>query len=228
MNNNLEIMRLLQIAGSNFPIGGFSQSYGLETYIAADKIKSVEQLKELLETYINNILCRNELPLLIAVYRACGSGDYRTVRSLNELALAVKTTRESREALNKSGKAMLRVGMKLIDDEDICSFYKEEKNTGIAFNVAFPAVAQKLAIGLENTVSAYMFNSINGLVQVAIKLMPLGNVEGQQLLGSLMPTMDAACRRAQEIPLNQISNFAPAIDMASIDHENLPTRLYMS
>lgn len=228
MNNNMEIMKLLQIAGGNFPIGGFSQSYGLETYIATGKIKSTGQLKELLETYINNTLCRNELPLLIAAYRACRSGDYGTVRSLNELALAVKVTKESREALNKSGKAMLRVGIKLIDDEDIRIFYEKEKNTGIAFNVAFPAIAQKLAIGPENTVSAYMFNSINGLVQAAIKLMPLGNIEGQQLLASLMPTMDDVCRKAQEIPLDQISNFTPAIDMASIDHENLPTRLYMS
>ncbi len=37
-----------------------------------------------------------------------------------------------------------------------------------------------------------------------------------------------AAKESMEVPVEQISNFCPGLDIASITHEFLPTRLYMS
>lgn len=224
----MELFKLLQIAGGSFPIGGFSQSYGLETYMSLNKINTCEEVRELIETYVTNILARNDLPLLISAYKACERNDYAAIDTINELALAVKITKESREASNKSGKAMMRIGKELVMDGKIDNFYSQKKHSGIAFNVAFAIIAKGLNTEIKNAVEAFAFNSVNGLVQAAIKLMPLGNVEGQKLLFQLLPTMESACSDAFEISPDEISSFAPAFDLASIEHENLTTRLYMS
>ncbi|MDO4870246.1 MAG: urease accessory protein UreF [Bacillota bacterium] len=228
MTDTKEILRLLQIAGGNFPIGGFSQSYGLETYIADKTIKSVEELKELLETYIKNIYCRSELPILRAAFFAAACSDYKRLKWLNEIAIATKLTKESRDASCKSGRAMLRIGTELVDSDEVREFFEWTRSAGAAFNIAFPVVACKLGISPESTASSYLFNGVNGLVQAAVKLMPLGNIEGQQLLQELMPVMEEAVKESRRISVNEISNFAPSIDMASIEHEVLKTRLYMS
>lgn len=224
----MELFKLLQVAGGSFPIGGFSQSYGLETYMSMNRISTCEEVRELIETYVTSILARNELPLLISAYKACEKDDYEAVDTLNELALAVKATKESREASGKSGKAMMRIGKELVMNEKADSFYSRNKHSGIAFNVAFAIIAAGMGIEIRNAVEAFTFNSVNGLAQAAIKLMPLGNIEGQKLLFQLMPVMESACSAAFEISPNEISNFAPAFDLASIEHEDLATRLYMS
>lgn len=225
---NDSIVKLLQIAGGSFPIGGFSQSYGLETYVSDGKINTVEGVYELIETYIHNVVSRGELPLLIEAFRLKFVSDYEELEKLNRVAVAMKGTYESRQASLKSGKAMLRIGKEICSDKSLDDWYNNLSDRDIAFNVAFALIAESMNIDVEEAVRAFVFTEVNCIIQAAIKLVPLGNVEGQKLLTSLMDTMEDAAKIAFEIPPDEANAFAPALDMASIHHETLATRLYMS
>jgi urease accessory protein UreF len=44
----------------------------------------------------------------------------------------------------------------------------------------------------------------------------------------LYPVMEASADESMAVPQDEISNFYPGLDIASINHEFLTTRLYMS
>ena len=92
----------------------------------------------------------------------------------------------------------------------------------------YGAVCGRLGLDLAEAMKAFVFSTVNALVQSAVKLVPLGNTQAQQVLLQLYPAMEAAAEGSLETPVDEISNFCPGLDIASINHEFLTTRLYMS
>ena len=227
-NNSAQIFSILQLAGGNFPVGGFTQSWGLETYVDKGIIKNVADFEEFLKMFLNNVICCSEAPLVIFAYENTRSWNPDKLAELNQLSIAMKLTKENRESSVKTGKAMLRIGKEMLKDRDIEIFYEEHKEFGINFSVAFGMIAAKMAIDIEKTVTAYIFSSINALIQSGIKLIPLGNIEAQELFLEMNQSLSDAVDKSFTIDIEEISNFTPGLDLASIEHENLKTRLYMS
>lgn len=227
-NKYSQIFLILQLAGGNFPVGGFSQSWGLETYVEKGIIKNAEEFESFLEVFLNHVLCRSEAPFVIFAHRDTNNWNSTLLTELNQLAISMKLTKESREATVKAGKAMLRIGNEILQDKEIEIFYEENKDKEIHFAVAFGIIAAKMSIDIEETVIAYIFSSINTLIQNAIKLIPLGNVEAQKLFYKINQSLSDSVDKSFAVELEDVSNFTPGLDFASIDHEDLRTRIYMS
>jgi len=230
MNKNeyKQLFSILQIAGGNFPIGGFTQSWGLETYVNRGAIKNAEDFKAFLEMFLDHVICCSEAPLVIFAYRNAKDWNADRLDELNQLSIAMKLTKESRESSVKTGKAMLRIGKEMLKDKEIEIFYEKHREFGIHFSIAFGMIAAKMSIDIGKTVTAYIFSSINALIQSGIKLIPLGNIEAQMLFLKLNLSLSEAVDRSFMTGLDELSNFTPGLDIASIDHEGLQTRIYMS
>lgn len=223
-----DVMFLLQFSGGCFPVGGFSQSLGAETFIQNKTITNRDDLIELLEGYISSTLCENEVPLMIHVYNSIAGGDWVSAEELNRLAIASKLTHEMREACLKSGKSFLRIGKELMQDVEIEEFYNRNRDTGISYPAAYAVVTARAGVDLGSSVAAYYFSSINTIVQCAVKLIPLGNTEGQIALKAGMDIAADCAGRSMEIPVDGINTFSPMIDISSMEHETISSRLYMS
>jgi urease accessory protein len=83
-------------------------------------------------------------------------------------------------------------------------------------------------IGLEPALSAYLHAVTANLISAGVRLIPLGQTEGQRLLAALEPVVAAAARRALSTPLDQIGGAAFRADIASMRHETQYTRLFRS
>lgn len=223
-----DMMFLLQLSGGCFPVGGFSQSLGVETLIQNKTITNKEDLTEVMEGYISRTLCENEVPLMIHVYNCVIDGDWVHAEELNRLAIASKLTHEMREACLKSGKSFLRIGKELIQDAGIDEFYNRNRDTGISYPAAYAVVTSRAGVDLGSSVAAYYFSSINTIVQCAVKLIPLGNTDGQIALKAGMDIAADCAVRSMEIPVDGINTFSPMIDISSMEHETIRPRLYMS
>lgn len=223
-----KIFHILQVAGGTFPIGGFSHSFGLETFITYDLVTNGEQLKEFLRTYIKHVLCENEVPILIRAYKSLTEDSWDSVKKLNALALATKLTKESRQACEKSGSALLRVGKELVLNDKINRFYEENKKKGISCQVAYAIILEEMGVSVQDAVAAYFFSNVNTIVQSAVKMFPLGNTEGQRVITDMIPFMENCIYQSFQVDVNKIRNFAPMLEIASMEHEMLESRLYMS
>ena len=80
----------------------------------------------------------------------------------------------------------------------------------------------------EAALQAFYFSDMNNLLQVGIKTIPLGQTEGQQLLYELYPKLNAAVEKTIQNQNEELENFVPYMNLMSMQHETLYSRLYMS
>lgn len=228
MTYDNQLFYLMQIAGGTFPSGGFSQSWGLETYIVKGSVSDEKSFKEFIETYLESTVTRCEGPIMYEAYKLAVEWNDNKLKELEELSCAAKVTKESRESSLRMGKAFMRIMADIIEDEHLSKIKSLCRPEGISYPVVYGAVCGRLKLDIGDSMKAFVFSTVNALVQSAVKLIPLGNKQAQQILLELYPVMARASEESLEININDISNFCPGLDIASIQHEYLSTRLYMS
>jgi urease accessory protein len=223
-----KLFHLLQLAGGTFPTGGFSQSWGLETYVSEETIADGQQFVEFSRMYLDRVIESFEGPVYCVAYDLSIDWAEPGLLELEELVLAMKLTKETKTAGIRTGKALLRMAGEILNDEKLKRYYEKNKDLGISYPVAFGMVCARLEIGKEEGLKALIFSTINSLTQSAVKLIPLGNTEAQYLMASLYPLMEECAAHAMQKQIEEIENFSPGLDIASMRHEALQTRLYMS
>lgn len=218
---------ILQLAGGTFPTGSFSQSWGLETYVFNGEVTDEKRFRLFLDAFIDTTLAGLEGPVVCSAYDFAKAGDLESLSELDKQITAMKLTKESREGCLRMGKALLRIAAEMTDNDILTSYFKA-CFSGSAFPVAFGLVSAILGLEKEDMLSAFMFSSVSGLVQSGLKLIPLGNIQAQRILLNLYDKIGNAVEKAFLTDLEDAFAFCPALDIASMLHETLPTRLYMS
>jgi urease accessory protein len=94
--------------------------------------------------------------------------------------------------------------------------------------VIFGAAAAELGVAEEQAVLAYLQSSLANIVAVAARLIPLGQVEAQRIVRRSWPRLIAATERARSMDREAIGTTMAGLDLASMQHERLHTRLCMS
>lgn len=228
MTEKNRLFYLMQLAGGTFPSGGFSQSWGLETYVSDGRVKSAEAFMTFAKVYMERTVGSCEGPILHKAYKLADHWSVDEICELESLSCAVKLTKESRESSLRMGKAFLRILSGVLEDPQIDELAKTFMAKGISYPVVYGLVCGKLRIGAHASMEAFVFSTVNALVQSAVKLIPLGNTEAQKVLLDLQPAMGQAVDQSLSTDIEDISNFNPGFDIASMAHEVLPVRLYMS
>ena len=77
---------LLQINDAYFPIGGYSHSYGLETYIQDGVVHDTDTAAEFILKKLKYNLCYNELAFVKHAWECANNGDLDKLKELDDLA----------------------------------------------------------------------------------------------------------------------------------------------
>lgn len=222
-------LALMQISNAAFPIGGFSHSFGMETYVFNNKLKNAEDVKILIHNFLSHSLGKCDAIAVRYACRAARDGDCKEIYEVDQLMSCIKLTREFREASLKMGKAMLRLSEAIFPNkvlEHYCNIVKLKGNGH--FPVVYGTVCGCLEIDEQCAVAAFLLSSVNNLITVATKIVPLGQVESQKAVVDLYPVIIEKIKAGMEIDLTNMGSFSPALDIAGMQHEELYTRLYMS
>ena len=94
---------LLQVNDALFPIGGYSHSQGLETYIQRGIVHNVDTAREYITHKIKWNLAYTELLAARLAYEAAEKKDLQELLYLEELLEASRIPMEQREAARKMG-----------------------------------------------------------------------------------------------------------------------------
>lgn len=232
--NDLQFLRLLQLSDSALPIGSTAHSFGLETLAETGEL-SVEQLEVFLQGYLAEA-GRLEAAFCRRSYRLFAHNDTLKFEeqwlALNNDLSAFKTARESRMASATLGRRFLQLVAGLEGSEQLNSLLRTARSQGIEmhYSTAFGLAGRYLSVDEMATVLAYLQQSLAGLVSACQRLLPLGQSQASAILWRLKPTLIEVAESSQDLAAHpeESAVFTPLLDLGSMRHPNLVTRLFIS
>ena len=229
----LAFLYMIQLSDSALPIGSLAHSFGLETLVA-EEVLTVEQLEAFLHDYLDEVGGLESVFCRLA-YRLASldlSIFEKHWLTLNEQLSAFKTARESRTASATLGRRFLQLVQDVQQNSMVQAAQHSAKMAGvdIHYSTAFGLVAGLLAVDETAAVLAHLQQFLTGLVSACQRLMPLGQSQASGIIWRLKPTMIAIARRSEVIELSSdaVVAFTPLVDIGSMRHPLLTTRLFIS
>jgi urease accessory protein len=98
----------------------------------------------------------------------------------------------------------------------------------VAYPVAVGVVSAGHRIPLPPTLQAFLHALTSNWISAGVRLVPLGQTDGQRVLGSLEPLVHATAARAVEASLDDLGGATFRADIGSMRHESQYTRLFRS
>jgi urease accessory protein len=234
--NTIAFLQLLQLADSALPIGTAAHSFGLETLVAEQWLE-VEHLEQFLRAYLE------EAGTLECTFCLLGQQSGATLSeatratcieqwlALNARLSAFKMARESREASAALGRRLLQLALGLEIHPLLLDFVREAKAAGCATHqsVTFGLIGGLLGIDATDVALAYLQQSLASLVSACQRLLPLGQSRASQILWHLHSALLATVERSNiAVSTDDISSFTALLDLGSVLHPALATRLFIS
>ena len=222
---------LQQICDSVFPIGAYSHSYGLETYIQLGVVCDQASTAAWVAQQIRFPLTYTELLGMRLAYDAAAAGDLSRIAVLEAELAALKVPRETREASHKLATRFIRTvrGFDALDGAGAEAFDAyAAANSQHAVCAAYGVFAALAGIDREVLLRRYLFTQVSGMVLCAVKTVPLSQTAGQEVLYRSFPLQHDAVERALAAPEDLLGLSMPGFDIRCIEHEALYSRLYMS
>lgn len=233
-------LMLLQVTDSVFPIGAYSHSYGLETYIQKNLICGAQDAWNYLLQSLRFPLVYTELLGMRLVFEAVAAKDWEKAARLELLVQAAKIPMETRTASQKMAARFIKTVEPLLEGVEAEWFLgyvrggvrTGGKQDGAALshmvNGAYGAFGAAVGIDLEELMTCYLYSQVSAITVNCVKTIPLSQTDGQRLLYRSLPFQEEAVQKALNAPESWLGLSLPGFDIRCMEHEGLYSRLYMS
>ncbi len=224
VDQSLAQLRLMQLVSPALPIGGFTYSQSLEWAVEIGWVNDTDSLSDWLIGLIDDGLAYLDLPILLRLYSACEQHDPERIAYWGRLLYAARETRELRaEEMNRA-----RALVTLLRDLDVAGVTAWRESLLHCQAAPFALAAIHWQIPKRACLLGYAWSWVENQVAAAMKLVPLGQTAGQQILLALAGRLPGAVDCALRVNDDGIGASAPALAIASAKHETQYTRLFRS
>ncbi|MEA5506827.1 urease accessory protein UreF [Halotia wernerae UHCC 0503] len=218
-------LSILQLASPALPVGAYSYSEGLETLVENGAIANQKSLKHWLAAELYYGAIRLEAAVMVRAEQSAKIGDVETLCRWNMWLSAARETQELRASSWQMGRSLMQLLGKLQPEIlPLVNIVGNPCNYAIAFGIA----SAHWQINIQAALLGYLYSWASNLITAGIKLIPLGQTAGQELLLELQPLISAAALEILNLEDDQLSCCSWGLSLASMQHETQYTRLFRS
>ncbi|MNW41223.1 Urease accessory protein UreF [compost metagenome] len=230
MDAMLTRLRFAQLLDSALPVGGFSHSFGLETYVEEKDIVTGDQLEKYIFGQLHCSWVRMEGLVIKGMYEAMGRQDAAEIARLDHIVYVQRVARESRDGLQKMGKRLLKLCRSLYPE---LSFHLIEEaidqyDAPCTFPVIFAWISKELGISRDESVYGYLYISVMSVANGGLRLMHIGQTEVQTIVTRTLEKVSSEWEAVKDWPIGKMCSFGWAQEIYAMQHETLGSRLFMS
>jgi urease accessory protein len=198
-----------------YPVGAYAYSHGLEAAIAESMVSDAAGVQDWLGTLLRQGAGRNDAILLAEAWRAPEDAD------LAALALAFQPSSERRLESRMQGAAFASVTAAAFPAARL-------DESALPYPVAVGRAAAAHGLPLLPVLVLFLQGFAANLVSAAVRLVPLGQTAGQQVLAGLLPVCRVVAEEAASAGRDDLGGFTLLGDIASMRHETQYSRLFRS
>jgi urease accessory protein len=221
------LYRLMAWLSPAYPIGAFSYSAGIEWAVEAGDITDAATLRAWLAVMIGEGGGFGDGVFFAHAHRAVAASDDAALRAVAELAAAFVPSKERFLETTAQGRAFLETTRAAWP----CPALKRLDTAwpgSVALPVAVGVACAGHGIALESALHAFLHALAANWISAGVRLIPLGQTDGQRVLAALEPEVEAAAARALASALDEVGTCAFRADLAGMRHETQYTRLFRS
>ena len=226
----LALLRQQSWLSPAFPTGSYSYSHGIEWVVEAGYIHDRSSLVDWLEADLCYGSGRNEAIFFMEAWRSATDDDCEKLLEIAELAAAFRGTSEFALETSQQATACLATLRRVWPDAliETLSHLLSKLSIPPVLSVVLGVRAARQGIPATLALPAFLQSYLANLVTAGIRLVPLGQTDGQLCISELEPAVLVASAMAEEATIHDLGSAAFMVDMASASHETQYTRLFRS
>lgn len=223
MTDTDDLYRLLSWLSPSYPVGAFSYSHGLEHAVETGRVATAEDVSAWVSTVLLQGTGRVDGVLFREAYSAVAGANWDHLDHVIDLGNAFQATSEFALETRAQGNAFIKATLAAWPADALARI-----EDGAVYPVAVAVACAAHGIDLKTALHGYFHAFSANLVSAAVRLVPLGQTDGQRAIATLSDAVTGAQDQALTIRLDDIGSAAPLIDLASMHHETQYTRLFRS
>ncbi|BAT52405.1 Urease accessory protein UreF [Nostoc sp. NIES-3756] len=218
-------LHILQLASSALPVGAYSYSEGLETLVENGEVANQATLQQWLEGELRYGAIRLEAAVMVRAMQAATIEDMEALHYWNLWLSAARETQELRNSSWQMGRSLIQLLGKIQPQiQPFADAVGNPSNYAIAFGIA----AAHWQIDISAALLGYLHSWATNLITAGVKLIPLGQTAGQELLLQLQPLISHTAIEIISLKDEEIACCSWGLSLASMQHETQYTRLFRS
>ena len=227
---NGDLLRLMTWLSPAFPVGAYTYSHGLEFAVEDGQVATREDLVAWLRVVLHHGCGRLDGGFFTAAWQATDGDDRAAFEAVAAQADAARASAELALEASAQGAAFLQTVTTVWPTPRLTAWAGALRDNDITPTAAI-AVALAAAdhgIALAPALAAYYHAFLANLVSAGVRLVPLGQTDGQRAMAVLEPEIERAVAAARDRPMADFGTATPMVDWLSIQHETQYTRLFRS
>lgn len=223
------LVHLLSMSDSQYPVGNFSFSNGLESAAMSGIVHDAETLRQYAVAAATQAAFSDGVASLHA-FRAALAGDYDTVLRADEEVILCKMNDEARQMVRRMGRKMAELNVRMYDSELMTRFLDDLKagRTPGTYPVAHALACAAIGIPERDMYVAQQFGVVNMILGAALRMVRVSHYDSQKIMFDLAPRFEEDYSEARDLGFEDMRAFVPGIDMMASMHEKGTTRMFMN
>lgn len=229
----LHWMQALQFGDSTLPTGAFTFSHGLESAIERGVVKDAATLHSYVKTAVEQAAGGDAIALLHA-HRAARQSDLKRLMEIDRMVYNRKLNEEVRAMTVKTGKKLIELADKVVNasrEVALLSQWRAKVAAGETegcYPVCLAIIFAVLDIPEDGCFMVHQYGVAMAILSAALRMVKVDHVDTQTILFKLNNSIEADYAAAAVRRLEDMSGFAPVVDMLAAVHVRAHVRMFMN